>query len=159
MPKFHYTAHIDAPPQRVFDVASNIPNAANTIRGITNVEMVTDGPVGVGTTWKETRVMFGKEHTEILELTGFDPPRSYAASCGSCGILWHRVFHFTPESGGTRVDIDMEGKPLNLMARVIGTIMTPMMRKAMKTCVEGDLQDLKIACEGGEAATGQAAPA
>lgn len=157
MGHFQYSVHVNAPQDRVFQVASDIPNAANTIEGITNIEMLTEGPVGVGTAWKETRVMFGKEHSETMEITGFDPPRGYTVGSESCGALWSSTFVFTPENGGTRVDFDFLTKPLTIWSRIMAFIMTPLMRGMMKKCVDADLRDLKAACENGAAAAGQAA--
>ncbi len=157
MGKFHYSVHINASPEEVFQVASNIPNAANMIEGITKIEMLTDGPVGVGTTWSETRVMFGKEHSETMEITGFDPPRSYTVGSESCGALWSSTFSFTPEAGGTRVDLDFLTKPLSVWAKIMSVVMTPLMRGMMKKCVGADLRDLKKVCEGGAASEGQPA--
>jgi len=157
MAHFQYSVHVNAPQDRVFQVASNIPNAANTIEGITNIEMLTEGPVGVGTAWKETRVMFGKEHSETMEITGFDPPRSYTVGSESCGALWSSTFAFTAENGGTRVDLDFLTNPLSIWARIMAFIMTPLMRGMMKKCVGADLRDLKQVCESGAAANGQPA--
>lgn len=153
MGHFQYSVHVNAPQDRVFQVTSDIPNAANTIEGITNIEMLTEGPVGVGTAWKETRKMFGKEHSETMEITGFDPPRSYTVGSESCGALWSSTFAFTPENGGTRVDFDFLTKPLTFWAKVMSVVTAPMMRSMMKKCVNADLQNLKAACENGNAAT------
>ncbi len=142
-----YSTRIDAPADRVFAVAADIPNAAGRISGITKVELETDGPVGTGTRFRETRVMFGKEHTETLEITEFDPPRSYSVGCDSCGVLWDSRFTFTPEAGGTRVGVVMKSTPRTLMAKLMGALTAPMMRKTMDKCINGDLADLKRACE------------
>lgn len=142
-----YSMRIDAPVDRVFTIAADIPNAAGRISGITKVELETDGPIGKGTRFRETRVMFGKEHTETLEITEFDPPRSYSVGCDSCGVLWDSRFTFTPEAGGTRVDLVMKSTPRTLMAKVMGALTAPMMRKTMDKCINSDLADLKRACE------------
>lgn len=140
--------HVDAPPERVFAAATDIPRAAERIRGITGIRMQTDGPVGVGTVWRETRVMFGKEHTETLEITAFDPPRSYSVGCDSCGVLWDSRFEFVPENGGTRVDLVMRSTPRTLWARVMGAVTTPLFRKALMRCIAEDLEDIKRHAEG-----------
>lgn len=149
MAMYEYSTHIDAPLERVFAVAADIPHAADRISGITKVEMETDGAVGVGTRFRETRVMFGKEHTETLEVTAFDPPRSYSVGCDSCGVVWDSTFTFTADGGGTRVELVMTSKPSTFAAKVIGAITAPMMRKSMEKCINSDLADLKRACETG----------
>lgn len=50
--------------QAVFEAISDLEHAAERIGAIKEIEMLTDGPVGKGTRWRETRLMFGKECTE-----------------------------------------------------------------------------------------------
>ncbi len=40
---------------------------------------------GVGTTWRETRVMFGREATEVMEIVAVDEGRSYDGCGGWAG--------------------------------------------------------------------------
>ena len=44
------------------------------IPDITALEMLSEGPFGEGTRWRETRVMFKKEAVEEMWVTGFPPP-------------------------------------------------------------------------------------
>lgn len=143
---FTLTERIDAPPERVFEFFSDVAAAPERIDGITSVEVLTDGPVGVGTRFRESRVMFGKEHTETLEFVAFDPPRSYGVDCESSGVLFVSRFTFEPDGAGTRVTMDMRSKSLTLKAR----LMTPMMllcAGAVKKAMQQDLADIKRAAE------------
>ena len=57
--------HVTAPREVVFEVAADFHNAAElNIQGIDSLEVLTDGPIGVGTRFRETRVMMGKSSTE-----------------------------------------------------------------------------------------------
>lgn len=146
MPGISVRHHIAAPPDVVFARAADFEHAADFISGITKVEMVTDGPVGVGTRFKETRVMFGKEHAEEMEVVDFEPPRRYALQAHNCGCRYHTEFRFTPKGGGTEIEMTFDATPLTFVAR----IMSFMMRFMMKSCVkmvEKDLADLKQAIE------------
>jgi len=146
MAGFQVTKHIDAPPARVFECAADFANAASRITGITRVEMLTDGPVRVGTRFRETRVMFKREATEELEVTAFDPPRSYAIGAVSCGSRFHTEFRFTPKGTGTEVALDFQAEPLTFFAKVMSVLMKPMI-KACAKAVGKDLDDLKAAIE------------
>jgi hypothetical protein len=142
------TRHVAAPPEKVFAVASDFRNAAGRLRGITKMELLTDGPVGVGTRFRETRVMFGREATETMTVTAFDPPRGYALGAESCGCRYHIEFRFTPKDGGTDLEMRFEGRPLTLVAKVLGFLMGPMISKNCAKESEKDLDDLKAAAEG-----------
>lgn len=139
---------VDAPPERVFELATDFAGAPGRIRGISRVEMLTDGPVGVGTRFRETRTMFGREASETMDVAEFDPPRSYALVCESHGARYRSVFRFVPEGGGTRVEMAFQVKPMSLAARLM-SLMAPMMVKMVRKEMERDLADLKRAAEAG----------
>lgn len=144
---------IDAPLDRVFALASDLPRAAQHIDGIDKIEMLTESPVGVGTKWKETRTMFGKQATEVMEVTAFNPPSaeggpaSYRVEADSCGCHFLTTFSFTPEGDATVVTLDLATQAQSLMAKM----MTPLSGRMIGSCkkaMEQDLTDLKRAAEG-----------
>lgn len=49
------------------------------------IELLTDLPVGEGTRFKETRIMFKREATEEMEFVEFDAPNVYTLGSYSCG--------------------------------------------------------------------------
>ena len=138
--------HVKAPPEKVFEVAADFPNAAEFINGISKMEMLTEEPVRVGTRFRETRVMFKREATEEMEITAFDPPRSYALGCVSHGCRYHTVMSFTRHDGGTDLEMNFQATPLTLFAKVMSVVMSPMMKKLAETCGK-DLDDVKAAVE------------
>lgn len=143
-----YSREINAPPHRVFEVFSDLPNAAERISGIESVEMLTDGPVGKGTRWTETRKMMGKLSSETMTITGFDPPKSYTAEAESCGAHYTSVFTFEPAGEGTRVTMTFEGRPVSLFAKLMMPL-GALMSGALKKMIAKDLDDLARYCEGG----------
>lgn len=153
MADFQVTKHVNAPPETVFDVATDLQNAAQHVRGIENIELLTPGPVGLGTKWKETRKMMGMESTETLEVTAFDKPRSYTVSCDSCGCHFDSVFTFIPADGGTDVTLDVKTKPLTLAAKIMSPIGDLMMKGTMRKYLEEDLDDVKRVAEAKAAAS------
>ena len=137
---------INARVEQVFAVMSDIPNAANMISGITKIEMLTEGAVGVGTRWKETRLMFGKEATEEMGITEFIPNHSYVVESDSCGARYRTEIRFFAAAGGTKVRMDFGAKPQTLFAKVMQPL-SWMMRGAILKCLEKDLADVKTICE------------
>ncbi len=85
MAKLQLSKTVNAPVEKTFQLFSDFPNAAARINGIEKVEMLTNGPIGVGTKFKETRIMFGKEATEEMEVTQFEPNKLYTVAADSCG--------------------------------------------------------------------------
>ena len=57
---------IDAVPEEVFAVATSFGGCAEWLSGVKEASVLTAGPVGVGTRFRETRIMGGREATEGL---------------------------------------------------------------------------------------------
>jgi carbon monoxide dehydrogenase subunit G len=138
---------VAAPPARVFAVVSDLRNAAGRVKGITKMEVLTDGPVRKGTRFRETRRMFGREATEEMEITAFDPPRSYTMECKNHGCHYVSEFRCKPDGAGTELEMVFQAHPLNLFAKVMGTLMRPFAKKLVAACSK-DLDDLARAAEG-----------
>lgn len=139
---------VNAAPEHVFEVFSDIEKAPERVEGIVKLELLGEGPVGKGTRWRETRVMFKKEATEEMWFAAFDPPRSYVVQADSCGADYYTTFTFQPEGEGTKVDMEVLAKPRTLGAKLmwpLGALFAGTMKKAMQK----DIDDLKRVAEAG----------
>jgi uncharacterized protein YndB with AHSA1/START domain len=141
VPTFKVSRTIAAPPERVFALFTNFEHAAENVTAIKRVELLTDGPIGVGTRFRETRAMFGGEATETMEVTGYDPPRSCTLGAESCGARWASTFRFAPVDGGTRVDAEIVITPVTFLAKLMSPL-SKLMAGPMRKCIEGDMADL-----------------
>jgi carbon monoxide dehydrogenase subunit G len=144
MPTFTISRVIAAPVAETFRLASDIEGLPGRIKGITKVEKLTPGPVGVGTRYKETRVMFKREASETFEFTAFEPDRRYEVTASSCGAEYRCEFRFTPEGAGTRVDVTFQVRAVSFVAKLFSPL-APLMMGTMRRCVEADLSDLEKA--------------
>jgi Polyketide cyclase / dehydrase and lipid transport len=143
---FALTELIAAPAADVFALFSDLENAAGRIQAIVKLELLTPAPVGKGTRFRETRVMMGREHAEVMEIIDFDPPRSYVVHCVSCGMEYRTQFRFVPVNGGTRVEQEFDGRPLTLFAKLMAPL-SQWMLGPMQRCLEQDVRDLKQIAE------------
>ena len=142
------STHVAAPLERVFDVYTEIEKAEERIPGIKKLEMLSDGPFGSGTRWRETRVIMKKEATEEMWVTGFDPPRSYTVEAQSHGMLYETLFQFESEGDGTKVSWTFKGTPQTFGAKLTAPIFGLFFNGVMKKCMLGDLEALRDVCEG-----------
>lgn len=138
---------IRAPVARVFEVATDLRGAPGRVKAITKLEVLTDGPVGRGTRFRETRRMFGHEATEEMEITSFDPPRSWTFECTNHGCHYRSEFRVLPKAEGSELVMVFQGRPLTLGARVMGFLMKPFAKKLMASCSK-DLDDIAAIAEG-----------
>ena len=143
---FAFNRTVNAPLDRVFSIYADFENAANRIDGIERVELLTDAPIGVGTKFRETRMMFGRESTEEMEVTVFEPNQKYTVEALSCGAHFLTEFRFQPEGNGTKVEFEMRTRAVSIFAK----LMSPLgifFAGSMKKCFMADIDQLKDYCE------------
>jgi hypothetical protein len=99
-----------APISCVWDIMTNLEECSKHVSSIISIERVSGdepGKVALGTTWKETRKMFGQDTTETMGVTSVDTPdsdqvRSYTVESVSCGTNCKSVMKveaLSPEGG------------------------------------------------------------
>lgn len=138
---------VNAPIEKVFEVFTELDKAEERIPGITKLELLTEGPVGVGTRWRETRVMFKKEAAEEMWITGFHPPSRYMVEANSHGMLYETLFEFDASGSGTQVTWTFTGTPQTLGTKMMGPILGLVFNGVMKKCMNQDMEALKAVCE------------
>ncbi len=146
MPSVEVQRTIAAPPDRVFRIATDLENLAATVSGIDSVEVLTEGPVGEGSRWRETRTMMGRPATEEMWVTAFEAPRRFVVEAESHGAHYRTEMTFEPESNGTRVTMVFAARPVTFLARLFALFSAVMLR-SLRKMIEQDLEDLKQAAE------------
>ena len=147
MSNLRITKTVNAPVEQVFARFSVFAGAPNDVAGIDRVEMLTDGPIGKGTRFKETRAMFGKEATEEMLVAEFEPNRKYTITAESCGAHYQTIFLFHQQGDKTEVDMQLSSRPITFMAKILSPIMGLMMGGTMKKMMQGDIDQVAAACE------------
>lgn len=138
--------HIATPVDLTFDVFSDIPNLQERVDGIVKVEVLSDVSQGVGTRWRETRVMFGREATEEMEISAFRPNQFYEVVASSRGVDYHSLYTFAEKDGGTQVEVVFTGKPTTLPAQLM-SLLAGLFKNATVQAFEADMENLKAICE------------
>jgi len=146
------TTHVNAPRDQVWNAMCDLEHAAERISAIKKLEVVTDGPVGIGTRFRETRIMFKREATEEMTITEWNPPSSYTVEANSCGAHFKTVISCEPApQGGTNLTMATFVKPISFMAKLMTPLSKLMAGSFAKACKQ-DLDDIKRAVENAGAA-------
>lgn len=141
------TRRIKAPTDKVFATVSEIENFQKAVPHITRVEMLSDIKAGVGTRFRETRLMKGREASTELEVTEYVKNDRIRLVTDSHGTVWDTVFQVEAESGGdTRLTMTMDARAHKMMSRILNPLIAPMVKKA----VEQDMDSVKLYCERGD---------
>ncbi|KAA8887190.1 SRPBCC family protein [Nocardia colli] len=141
------TREIAVPPEQVWSVITDLDRTAEVIRGITKLERVDSGTgFGVGTSWRETRVMLGKSATETMTVTAIVPGQSYTTEADSHGTHYRSIFTLTAKGNNTLLAMGFEGTPHGKVGRVaafIGKLLEGPTRRMLRR----DLDDIAAAAE------------
>jgi len=143
MAKISAARKINAPIEEVFDVVAHIENFSKAVPHITDVEFLTEEHRGVGTKFKETREMRGREASTELEVTEYMANERVRMVSDTGGAVWDTVFQMRPVDGGTQLGMIMDARPHSLFARITTPIFKGMIGKA----VEADMDAVKAYCE------------
>ena len=141
---------VRAPVEDVFRVCTDLERAPERISAITAVKVLSEGPFGVGTRWRETRVMYGREASEEMWVTEFEPGRKYVAEAESHGTHYRTEFTFEPTEPGTLLLISFGAVPVSFFARLMMPLMS-FMAKGLRECLQQDLEDIARSVESGQA--------
>ncbi len=142
MNAFEFTEYIAAPPDEVFRVLSDPGEAAKFLDNIKESKKLSDGPIGVGTTFRETRLVGGKEATADLTITDFRPDSRLEIGTEAEGITVTYRYDLAVEGEGTRLTWVCE-----LEAGGLRKVMLPMVAGIMKKEDGNHLQKLKAYLE------------
>ncbi len=138
---------IAAPREHVFSVLSDIAGWPDQISGIDRVELLTEGPVRVGTRFRETRRMHGREATEEMTVAELVAPERLVLTAENHGTHY-RASHYLEADGSsrTRLRLEFEGRPVSFLAWLCVPLAT-LFKGAVKRAMLADLADLKRAAE------------
>lgn len=134
---------IDAPVQRVFDTVAHIENFSEAVPHITNIEFLTESRRGIGTKFRETRLMRGKEAKTDLEVTEYVDGQSIRLVSDAGGTIWDTVFRVRPAGDATELGMSMTAEPYKMLAKLV----TPLIKGMVAKAVEADMDSVKAYCE------------
>jgi len=142
--QFSLSEWIDAPPEDVYAVATDIEGMQAWMNNLVRIETMTEGGFREGARWREVRKMYGKEAAEQFEVRAASPSSAFTLYVdGSKGASKRGEYVFehnlVPENGGTRFQMDATMSSMGLMGRILG----PLMKGAFKKAIRKDLVFMK----------------
>ncbi|MFA4841232.1 MAG: SRPBCC family protein [Agrococcus sp.] len=140
---------IAAPPEAVWRVLTDLEAAPEVLSGVARVERLAGAGYTIGTRWRETRTMMGREETEEMEVVGIDEGRSTMIAAEARGMAYRTEFTLDPTPEGTLLRMRFGGSLQSpswvqrVVARLTARLGTAMTRKMMQQ----DLDDIATAAE------------
>lgn len=143
------TKEIDAPAQRVWDIVTDLDASPQVLSGVDRVERL-DGGDGfeVGTRWRETRTMFGRQASEEMAVTAVEPPRSYTVEAGSGGTSYRSTIAVMPlDERRCRLTMGFSAQSAGIAGRVLSATVGRLFLGSTRKALQRDLDDIAAAAE------------
>jgi uncharacterized protein YndB with AHSA1/START domain len=134
---------INRPVEEVFAYVTDIGNLAKWNEVAGQGEQTSQGPVGVGTTYRGVADFMGREMEWTSEVTEYEPNRKVAQKMNLGPTVMAMSWLVEPVEGGTKFTIRSEGE-MGGLAKLVG----PLLDRTMKKQMEGNLAKLKALLEG-----------
>lgn len=135
---------IDAPPDRVFAAVADIPNLTDVNPSVVKIEVLSEKRSGLGTRFRETRLMNGKEAVTELEITEFVPDERIRMVADSHGTIWDTVFTVQAARGRTELELRMDAHAQKLLPKLLNPIFKGLFKKGL----DRHMDAVQAYCEG-----------
>jgi uncharacterized protein YndB with AHSA1/START domain len=139
---------INGPKATIWAAITNIENAAQTISGIENIEIVERPANGlVGLRWRETRMYFGKPATVEKWITDAAENEFYKTRAESDGFVFLSTLSISESGGDMTLTSTHESTPQGMGKRLLSIPMGFLIKGVVKKALLQDLNDIKSAVE------------
>ena len=140
------TNQIAAPVHRVFQFFTDIGSGTPHVSGIKRIELLTPGPFGLGTRWRETREVLGVTDSAEMEVTSFERDKTYTITHHKAGVRIDTLFWFEPVGDQTKVNVEFEIDSAGLPPGFLAPLNWAIAGK-VRDVIGHDLADFKASLE------------
>ena len=148
MSELSVSREVSVSPEALWELVTDLDRSPNVISAVTAVERLDDGiGFGVGTRWRETRLIFGNEATEVLEVTEIDPGRSYTVEAESLGAQYRSVISVDPAPGGSMITITFGAESTGTVSKVLAGTIGKLFEGGTRKALVKDLDDIAVVAE------------
>jgi uncharacterized protein YndB with AHSA1/START domain len=135
---------INASPERIFRTISDPEIWTQAHDHITKIEFLSHTRQGLGTRFRETRLMQGKEATTELAITECVPnERMRMVTPKQKGTIWDTQFVLEPRDGGVALTLTMDAQSEKGMAKLLNVMIRGLIAKQVAL----DMDSVKAFCE------------
>jgi uncharacterized protein YndB with AHSA1/START domain len=128
---------ITATPDKVFRVMTDTDLCAKWMPNFVRIERLTPGPFGKGTRFREFRKMFGREASEVFEVTAIEPEKLlelYVDGKEGATKRGYYRFRYDLEKKGASTVVTLNGEigGMGRFMSFLGKLMLGPMKKAIR---------------------------
>jgi uncharacterized membrane protein len=141
---FEKSIVIDRPIEQVFELATCLRRCVVWRNALLSSTQVSEGPVGVGTTFEQEVRGFGGTFRNSAVVTEYEPPRLFAYEKVEGPDDFKARFSFEAEGDSTRFDVWLDGDSSSGWVRLIPA---PLIRKVILGEISQEMETLKAMME------------
>jgi uncharacterized protein YndB with AHSA1/START domain len=145
------TRLVEAPVVTVWQVFTDLARRRQWLTAVSGVDVLSPGPFGDGTVWRETRLMAdGGEITEEFRVRECVPPERFVVTSPGIGADYRMTYTFVPvvagrHRGATMVTVVQDGGATEPVGRLLGLIFGGLAAGTAEGALRRDLDDLAAA--------------
>ncbi|MFD2444231.1 hypothetical protein ACFSO7_09640 [Bacillus sp. CGMCC 1.16607] len=109
-PAFTDKIMINVPKLEVFEFISDLRNGSKMNEDILSVEKLTEGPIEIGTKFKETKIIRGRNTEATIEVIEYTSLKAFSATSEANGLKVTYHYHLSEIPNGTLVNFQCEIK-------------------------------------------------
>ena len=132
---------INRPLQEVFDYVTNPTNNAQWQRSTQSAEWTSDGPPGIGSTFKIVNRFLWRNMEVTAEITAWEPPNTLTVKAVSGPIPFESTYYFEAQGDGTQMTFKSQAE--------IGGLFQRLIRKQFEKQLDTSVNALKLVLESG----------
>ncbi len=136
--------------KKTWSTLINLDRYPSRVKSYEAIEWLTSEKSGVGAKWKQTRRVYGKSHTQTIEVVEWSEPTSFAMTASEAGAIYLTRYSLGESKDGetTEVSASFEVQPNNLFSKVFVKLMGNKLLGSTRESLKSDLSDLANAEEG-----------
>ena len=134
---------VNCPMDKVFALLADISRGTEWQSALLEVQLTSNGPMGIGTTIREVRRLLGRNLETAFTVTEYEPDNRLRFKSTSGPIQMQAYFSLDATSEGTKVDMTVEAELTGVFKMT-----EPMVVFSAKRQMDSDLAKLKEILEG-----------
>ncbi len=136
------SVHIDAPVETVFGYSTDNQNDPHWMEEVTRVEQTSDGPIGVGSTFRNYVDFMGKTFDDSHEVVEYQPNERMTIVQQTGPVPFKATYLYEPVAGRTVFTMQIEAETKGFFKAV-----EPIVRRRLAKQFERNLRNLKSLME------------
>lgn len=138
MIKVRHEAVIHSPVEKVFGIVTDISRYDEWVGGAVGNLITSQGPVGAGTTFRQTGEFIGQRFEMDITVIQFEQDRRFSYKSTSGPLPFEQHFRFEPDGQDTRLTVVVIGETKGFLSMLGGVA-----ERVYRLQLEGDIERLE----------------